>query len=853
MSEAPFTVPDSYAANLDDPINAAHALRLAVAAFLDDAILPLDSLYINLEPCELVLARHPDLLVALKDGCATGDFSKLRIHTALRRQRDAAEFAERVATILPAITAFIEEGGLDMWVPDPEDGGEDEDHTHIAALAVPSVYGRPSVLLRGLGRFATDDLLAQRVDNIFSKGKHTFLVNTSGSGKTRLTFEGLCQHWGFYMVGAIDANSIGSSDLPDVLGSYIKWNREGFSIVAYSREETAKNLRITQGCLRKLLLGRLVVFSIFAEHIHVIGIKPEHKKLWLLLQALTESLKCGLVDIFSELVGLADAMADDYIKDYNTFLLNKLRRLFGDDFHLFVVIDEAQVISESYSVAYRSADGTYYPILREIVDALNDEFSQHEVSFVISGTRIPSSDFQQSRHVDRHRWCSDTGAFSDEDIHRRYVSTYLPPAYAKTAAGQAFLRRVWEWCRGRHRITDSLMATILRNEFKSPHTLLNEYVRMAIGYCPKIVIDPEFADEEEPASNEFIMISSVDCDLLDSPSNSHLVSAIRDSLFHHCVVAGPPPPLDNNNDLIALVSTGFGRFSDRNRSQIMLDEPLLLIPAANWLYKRPVNKFLGEREDSLLEILQQSLTSSRVYPACLVIYLSRVFAANPRVNEVFTFPGSKPKWANKRAEIVSLGSVEPGYASVDLTSEVLAAAPLSLEDTVSWLTNDTLGLPPFCLGQSHDSPDIIFGLRLEDGTLKRVLVHTSVTTSNLRGDSLRKVINDFSDENLFKDEDPIVHDRAIAALHAIAQTTTGPRKSPVLRVFASFPGTLRLGDVTHAPNLAQLNNAKFSKIIQTIPASLIFEKIVKSFTLQLGKRKRSTEKPSASRKRMKHS
>ncbi|KAK6997439.1 hypothetical protein R3P38DRAFT_3219453 [Favolaschia claudopus] len=261
-----------------------------------------------------------------------------------------------------------------------------------------------------------------------------------------------------------------------------------------------------------------------------------------------------------------------------------------------------------------------------------------------------------------------------------------------------------------------------------------------------------------------------------------------------------------------------------------------------------------EREDSLLDILQQSLTSSRVYPASLVLYLSRVFAGNPRVHEVFTFPGSKPKWANKRAEIVSLGSVEPGYASVDLGSEVVAAAPLTLEDTVSWLTNDTLSLPPFCLGQSRDSPDIMFGLRLEDGTLKRVLVHTSLTTSNLRGNPLRKVINDFSDENLFKDDDdPTVHDRAIAALHAIPKTTTGPRKSPILRVFASFPGTLRLGDATHAPNLAQLNNAKFLKIVQTIPASSIFEKIVKSVTLQVGKRKRSTAKPSGSRKRMKRS
>ncbi|KAK7048018.1 hypothetical protein R3P38DRAFT_3345232 [Favolaschia claudopus] len=840
MGTGGLSIPGEYK-DLEVPINAAHTLRLTVSAFMNDPTLPLDPLYANLEPCQFVLARHPNLHSELKEGHANGDFSKLRNHPALRCQPRAAEFAESVSKILPAITEFIENEGPDIWLPKTEQAVGQAIHTHIASLAVPSVGRTPSVLLRNLGQFVEDDPLAQRIDNIFMKGKHTFLVNASGSGKTRLAFEGLCQQWGLYMVGAVDLNGIGSTDISSILHTYIKHSREGFCLaVSSSSEEISRNLKITRACLRKLLLCRLIVFSVFLEHIHVAGMKPEHKKLWLLLQSLPRTLKGAYFpDIFSKMLRQISGMDDDYIKDYNAFLLHKLRRLFGGDFHLFVVIDEAQVFFESYSMAYRNADGTYYPILREIVDALNDEFSQHEVSFVIAGTDIPRADFQQSRHIERHRWCSDTGVFEDEDAHRRYVAHYLPPAYAKTAGGQAFLRRMWEWCRGRHRITDSLMATLLQRGFKSPHTLLNEHVEMATGYRPKLVIDTEFADEEEPDSDEF-MISSVDCNILalqfnrPSASNSHLVSAIRDSLFHHCVVAGPPPPLDN--DLIALVSTGFARFSDPNMSQIMLDEPLLLLAAANWLYKRPLDEFLVEREDSLLDILQQSLTSLRVYPASLVLYLSRVFAANPRVHEVFTFPGSKPKWANKRAEIVSLGSVEPGYASVDLTSEVLAAAPSSLEDTVSWLANETLSLPPFCLGQSRDSPDIMFGLRLEDGTLKRVVVHTSLTTSNLRGDPLRKVINDFSDDTLFKDDDDsTVHDHAIAALHDIPKTAKGPRKSSILRVFASFPGTLRLGDVTHAPNLAQLNNAKFSKIVQSIPASSIFEQIVKSVTLQLGK------------------
>ncbi|KAK7021250.1 hypothetical protein R3P38DRAFT_3271940 [Favolaschia claudopus] len=863
MSEAPFTVPDSYAANLDDPVNAAQTLRLAVAAFMDDKVLPLDSLYTNLEPCKLVLARHPDLHAALKEGHLSGDFQSLREHHALRRQQVSPQFHATMSKLLPAIIQFIQENGPQMWAAVPGKYAENVD-IHIASLAIPRIGGLPSVLLRDLGQFANNDDLRSRVENIFIKDKHTqvhdtfdFLGRTANhdhvyTGKTRLTFEGLCQNWGLYLVGAIDSNGIGSSDLGYVLERLIPRETYGFTTEVSSHPHAiSKNLDITHRCLRKLLLCRLLVFSIFAEHVHSVGLKPEHKRLWLLIQALPKSLRCNRIllgDIFGTLLLQFRDTDDDHTSDYIAHLLTNLRRLFGDEFHLFLVIDEAQVIFDNPHIdsGYRDADG-YYPVLREIVDALFREFRSSEASFVTSGTNIPKSGFTNSPNVHRHRWCSGTGAFDNEDRHREYVLRYLPPNYSESPAGQALLQLVWGWCRGRHRITDSFMATLTRDGFHSPHTLLNDYIEATTGYRPRD--RPEFITEEKEI-RERIMVSRIPCELLALPTYVKLASTLRDVLIHYAVAASHPRPF--TADQTSMVTTGFGRFIDRQMSQVVFDEPVFLIAAAKWLLNRTPDEL--EREDSLLDILQQSLTSSRIYPASLVLYLSRVFAANPRVHEVFTFPGAKPKWANKRAQIVSLGSVEPGYASVDLGSEVLAAAPLSLEDTVSWLTNDTLTLPPFCLGQSHHSPDIIFGLRLEDGTLKRVLVHTSVTTSNLRGEPLRKVIHDFSDDNLFEDDDdPTVHDRAITALHAITKTAKGPRKSPVLRVFASFPGTLQLGDVTHAPNVAQLNNAKFSKIVQTIPASWIFEQIVKSVTLQLGKRKRPSTKPSASRKRRKHS
>ncbi|KAK7048015.1 hypothetical protein R3P38DRAFT_2605655 [Favolaschia claudopus] len=865
-----FRIPDKYAA-LEDPLIASQALRLVVATFLDSPTLPLDPLYTNLEPCERVLARYPALIAALREGNSTPtDFWTLRSHRALRRQQNGKSFAESLSRVLPAIVRVLETGGPSTWQPKSEQIPPDI-RKHIASLCIPEIDGMPSVLIRDLGHFFEDHRLRVRVENIFAKGQHTqydvnanhsFLVNTSGSGKTRLTFEGLCQNWGLYLVGAIDANSVGSSDLVDVFDHFL--DRNGFRFRVLTEQETAENVVRLTRCFRKLLLCRLIVLCVFAEHIHSLGIKPEHKKLWLLLQAYPQLITDPyLSDVFSVLLMDIPDTDDDHTKDYIAHTLSKLRSVFGENFHLFIVIDEAQVTLKYYSISFQDGAGDFYPVLREIVDCLDAEFLQHEVSFVISGTELPKAGFSHSPNVALHRWCSDTGVFDDEDMHRQYVSRYLPPKYLKTSAGKAFLRLVWEWCRGRHRVTDTLMATLLRDGFQSPHLLLHDYIQRATGHRPKI--GSEFLIHEKE-QRERILITKLDCDILTrcqytfSKSISEyteLKSTLQDILFQYYLTGNHPQSFSTDN--IAIVTNGFGRFTDKEMAHIVVDEPVFLIALANSLFNRRPRSNDEGAEESLLDILQRSLTSSRVYPTSLIIYLSRVFATKPRVDEVFTFPRfKKPQWVKKHAEIVSLGNslgnVQLEYAPVDSTSEVLAAIPLSVEDTIQWLSNDTLSLPPFCLpvGQFADSADLIFGLRLEDGSLKRVVVRTSVTMSNLRGDPLRKVIQDFSNDNLFKDDDPTVHDRAIAALHAIPQTTTGPRKSPVLPVLATFPGTLQLGDVKNA-NVAKLNNGRFEEIAKTIPASSVFDKIVESLTLQLGKRKRLIVKPAGSRKRTKHS
>ncbi|KAJ6584154.1 hypothetical protein DFH09DRAFT_1275157 [Mycena vulgaris] len=819
--ETPAHLPalDSYA-DLEDIDNAAQVLCLVVAAFQDDDLLPLDALYTNLEPCKLVLTRHAELYTMLKESHRLRNFDPVRNHNALRRQRYSLDLAKKLSDWLPALLKFMEV--------------DDDMHAHIASLRLPiGPRGGPSVLLRDLGRFSDDETLANRLENIFVQGHHTFLVNTSGSGKTRLTFEGLCQHWGFYLVGAVDSNGIGSRDLTSVLELHIPYEGHLFRPeVPLDRRKVAENLKITHQCLQQLLLSRLLVFTLFAEHVHAIGVKPEHKKLWLQIQAMPQAVRLG--DIFSGLLMLVSYNDEAHTTDYIAHLLAKLRHLFGAEFRMFFVIDEAQVIFRYHEKAYRDDDGAYYPILREIIDGLSSEFRQHEISFVTAGTEIPKSGFQKSRNVHRHRWCSDTGAFDDQTLHHEYVSCYLPPPYLATKAGKAFLKLVWDWCHGRYRTTDTIMSALARDGFQSPHTLLNDYVEMATGYRPD-------------SNVEFTRTENQDREELDISNRNCRVLEYRQ----------PPQPF--SSDHIVLIDSGFGRFLDSQMSQIAVDEPIMLVSAARWFCTACPDPYASEGlspRATFLDIIQgYPPTSSRVFTTSLATHLTHAFAQGYPVNRVFSFPRSPPVWVKQRAEIVALSQPDrrpAQYSVADSSAPVLAAASTSLEETISWLTRGGSESPPFLL-PSAGSPGLVCVLRLAEGTFVRIVVQTSTSTSILRGSELGEVLNNLDSNSLFTLElqDTEMHERAVAALETLPPRSSSASRPSVLRVVASFPAPVYLNSVPikAARNAASLNIGLFKTLMAKIPASEIFDEMVE--TIVLGKRKRPLVESAEGRKRKK--
>jgi hypothetical protein len=299
----------------------------------------------------------------------------------------------------------------------------------------------------------------------------SILCNTSGAGKTRLIFEGLCKHWGFYFVAAQDTNGIGAPDLEimiERMGTSSGWTDDIFKDGEVKDFQSAtRNNSIARNRLLKVLLARWIVFRAFIEVAKDLnaGVLPDHFKIdWLLFQILPR-------------VSIGDRVAmdgqhpfvvliNDYLVGASTDvleqLLDKLKPLtvLGSAFDperdtFFYVLDEAQVAGEQHMGAFADASSQLRrPVLRPIVGALTASKSQL-IKLIISGTGFSLGLFQtvitsgQCKAPDLWNVVHTIGDFTDQSIHKLYISRYLPPSFLCSQSGTALITRMFEWLRGR--------------------------------------------------------------------------------------------------------------------------------------------------------------------------------------------------------------------------------------------------------------------------------------------------------------------------------------------------------------------------------------------------------------------
>lgn len=280
----------------------------------------------------------------------------------------------------------------------------------------------------------------------------SFLVNTSGSGKTRLLFEGLCRYWGIYFTAVVDTSNLGSNDITATYRRPFLPLPPRSPGSSYISPQVQVNQKTARRVYSEVLLARLLVFRLFASIASDEGeISEHHKQRWLLLQ-----LRCSQLldsDIFMTITKHLGGVDDAYIDEEIPQLLKDITKwccsMPSGRNGLFIALDETNYAAKQHYSCFTDAGATY-PILKEILRTWRERTKGADVTMVIAGTEIPRSIFKyESGEWDGFHWCSDTGGFDDEKSHERYISPYLPPSFRDSESGKDLIRRMWAWLRGR--------------------------------------------------------------------------------------------------------------------------------------------------------------------------------------------------------------------------------------------------------------------------------------------------------------------------------------------------------------------------------------------------------------------
>lgn len=290
---------------------------------------------------------------------------------------------------------------------------------------------------------------------------HRFLVNGSGSGKTRLLYEGLCQHWGFYFTSGLDPNGLGSSDVqacidvdfPRARGFLFSETLPPSNSLAYDAA-LLTNVKFVRRRFSEMLLARLLIFRLFIDAVHELDerLTEDHKRRWLRLQLnpyLNGEDSCSLLSKYFQ--HGTDSYLDEMISSTLDAIRTKWDLVSEAPLHLFFAVDEANVSSQKYADAFGDEHGNH-SILVQILRTWTERMpSDIPATFVVAGTQIPRQHFL---HDDwkAYRWLSDTGSFDTPESQRAYLLHFLPESLAESPSGKAMLSRAWDWCRGRFEV-----------------------------------------------------------------------------------------------------------------------------------------------------------------------------------------------------------------------------------------------------------------------------------------------------------------------------------------------------------------------------------------------------------------
>ncbi|KAK0203147.1 hypothetical protein DFS33DRAFT_963660 [Desarmillaria ectypa] len=642
----------------------------------------------------------------------------------------------------------------------PSDSGEHGDF--FRRLCLPQVLGHPSLLLHELGCY-NKEVFDKHLKSLFNvHNKSIVLINTSGSGKSRLLLEGLARYWGFYFVGTRDSYELGSTDLEQAL-SRIQEN-DGFNSDPVSMEDFDSNEAIACRQYLKVLLARTFVFTHFLNlNLSQPGSSEDNLRLaWLKIQI--HQTKIFRLDIFCGIINLLKDSTDDYLERSLRQSLEDVKNLLAQTFplstssrQLCCIVDEAQAPATQAPNAFHShSSRSSRSLLRPLTECLHKSLALHNWFLFLSGTGTNLQIIQENSgskalklggepKFEQH---SEMGSFEDADSQAAYIRKFVPPALQGGLSD--FLARVFTWTRGRFCFTATLIELLLISGFRSPHAVLNSYIKF---FCD---------DEFEPGDAEDLIKAEppLSPNIFIEAKISRGIDVKRLSKLENlpaCLLIGTPlPVLPVENSI--LVELGISRFMDITRS-VHTDEPLVLTAIITWLEKNEPGYLHTHIMEKAFDIsLKHNL--SEVFSAYAVF---RALQSGLPLNQVLDFyiPENAvlPSWTYEKAQIVvpshfdhttqRYHTIPYSYSSRNIPQ---AGSYLdSASQLLQWLTFQ--GAPySICYPITRAGPDLVCLVKLDSGKHFWLLGQTKVRENDktiVNGD-LVSAVQSVIPENVYR-------------------------------------------------------------------------------------------------------
>ncbi|KAF8344443.1 hypothetical protein F5887DRAFT_1204973 [Amanita rubescens] len=255
----------------------------------------------------------------------------------------------------------------------------------------------PILLIHELGKHADQE----RIEELFKCDRidicdTVHLFNVSGSGKTRLSLDGLCSHWGLYISCRTRGTASGSDDLQQAMEM----------LQTMSTPDLSNNTSPAQRILAMLLCARFFIFKQLVQHFPVN----------------TKVTDGGDGDLFVRVFqGLRDAETHimlDIIRSSLRDIRTGRKDLFPMESKtpLFVVIDDTQV--------FRSESGTGWR--REMVDFFESKGFFNGI--ILSGTGLLMEKVKDAvgslsaKEAPSNKIFTNVGRFtSDDSSHKTYI------------------------------------------------------------------------------------------------------------------------------------------------------------------------------------------------------------------------------------------------------------------------------------------------------------------------------------------------------------------------------------------------------------------------------------------------